>query len=418
MPHLRNLTNADSVTAPISLPAHDDKILAVAVSDRWLVTGGADKMARFWNLTVPDFSASPRVFDEPKSHVRFVASSRDGRWLAAGGDRTDVYLWEMQADTHVKSFWRVKFHNQRICGIAFDEVNNRLVISSKDGSTSLWDLASNFTKPSYVLTSMAEDVSALAVSPQGSWVATGSSDGIVGLWNVDNQDISQAIRLLLGHTSQITAIAFNHDNRWLIAGDEDGKAILWNLAAPDPSQDFFELSEHETKITSVAFSTNHRWVVTGSWDNRALLWDLTNLDPTIAWKELSEHGENVSQVAVSPNNRWLITASEDSIVRLWNLAAQDPARQMIELLGHSKPVRSIAVSADSQWLVSGDLAGTVLLWDLTSADPSTVTPINLRGHTNAVVALTIGGNWIASGSWDDTVRLWPLTLNQLRELAW
>jgi WD40 repeat protein len=122
---------------------------------------------------------------------------------------------------------------------------------------------------------------------------------------------------LAGHEFGVTAIAFSPDGHWLATGSWDWTARLWDTQNPTAAPVI--LSGHDGEVLAVAFSPDGQWLATGSGDTR--LWDMQNptADPVI----LSGHEFGVSSVAFSPDGHWLATGSHDTTVRLWNMHLSD-----------------------------------------------------------------------------------------------
>src|SRR5690242_1494602 len=70
------------------------------------------------------------------------------------------------------------------------------------------------------------DVWAIAVSPDGRHVVTGSHDNTLALWNLEK---GQRVRGLEGHTEAIWSVAVSPDGRRALSGGHDGTVRLWDL---------------------------------------------------------------------------------------------------------------------------------------------------------------------------------------------
>ena len=68
----------------------------------------------------------------------------------------------------------------------------------------------------------------LAVAPDGSWLAVGSMDGEVRIWDVPT---GQQRAILTGHTGQVEAVMPSPDGSWLATSSRGGEVRIWDVAA-------------------------------------------------------------------------------------------------------------------------------------------------------------------------------------------
>jgi Novel STAND NTPase 1/WD domain, G-beta repeat len=145
---------------------------------------------------------------------------------------------------------------------------------------------------------------------------------------------------LVGDASAVKAVAFSPDGRTVATGSDDGTARLWDAAHPQAAR--VVLRGHEGVVTGLAFSSDGCWFVTASADGTARLWDAVH--PQNAPIVLSGHKGAIKALAISADSRWLATASEDHTARLWDLKAADPSVGPIVLSRHVHPVTAVAFS--------------------------------------------------------------------------
>lgn len=236
-------------------------------------------------------------------------------------------------------------------------------------------------------------VRAVAFSPDGTLVASGSDDGTARVWSVDGgPDV-----LSLKHPDAVSGVAFSPDGSLILTGGADGLVRVWGAADGEPVA---ELSGHTDEVRAVAFSPDGSLIASGGDDQSIRLWAFEG-----GWQAravLSGHRGQVQSVAFSPDGARLASSGDDRTARVWDVASGAE----VLTIEHPDQVRSVAFGLDGMQLVTGCDDGAVRVWDAATG----ALVAELAGHTEAVrsVAISADGLWIASGSDDQTVRLWAL----------
>jgi len=213
-----------------------------------------------------------------------------------------------------------------------------------------------------------------------------------------------------GHEDYVNAVAFSPDGKTLATGSRDITIRLWQV--DQPSADPIVLHGHESYVNAVAFSPDGKTLASASWDKTIRLWpvDQPSADPIV----LHGYESYVNAVAFSPDGKTLASASVDKTIRMWPV--DQPSTNPIVLRGHESYVNAVAFSPDGKTLASASSDKTIRLWQV---DQPSTNPIVLRGHENVVnaVAFSPDGKTLASASNDKTIRMWRVALNDLRALA-
>lgn len=252
------------------------------------------------------------------------------------------------------------------------------------------------------LTGHTRRVNAVAVTPDGKWVVSGSWDRTIKVWNLAT---GEQENLLTGHTNGINAVAITPNGEMLISGSIDKTLKVWNLKT---GKQLFSFTDDNESVTSVAVTPNGRRVIFGSLDETIKIWNLETKELV----KLYGHTGWVTSVAVTPDGKLAISGSTDNSIKVWNL---ETGKQLDTLTDHTDRVRTVAVSPDGKLVISGSNDKTLKIWNLETKEVFT-----LYGHTGWVtsVAVTPDGKQVISGSIDKTIKVWDLqTGNEINSLT-
>ena len=241
---------AIGVYAPFWIPMHY----------RWLAfdTSG-QRQGQTWQYVTPSL-----LFDLPVSPLDIwsVAVSPDGSKLAVSGKDPRIFILDRQRRTVERV---LEGHTDGISYVRFEQPN-RLISASDDRTIRVWDTATG--KLLQTASGHESLVNAFAISPDGQWLISVSSDNHIKLWRLPQLTFVRD----LGTTSSAgAAVAFlPNDNGRLLISDWKGKIYRYEGAAPNWSErEEYQLSNGGIYMVCPGHDA---WWAVGQEPNAAGLW--------------------------------------------------------------------------------------------------------------------------------------------------
>ncbi|HRQ36832.1 MAG TPA: protein kinase [Chloroflexota bacterium] len=235
-------------------------------------------------------------------------------------------------------------------------------------------------------------VDAADLSPDGNRLALGSS---VGVWIYDAHSL-EPIQLLAGHTSQVSAVAWSPDGRQVASGSWDGTIRVWDVDTGEQVR----IIQSNDQFIALDWSPDGSLLAAATWGSPILLYDPVS---TQKLGELGGNGSSITRLAWSPDGA-LLAAAEDSdptVIHLWDVAAR--AETAPPLTGHTDSITNLTWSSDSTRLISSSFDSTARVW---SADGTE--QLLLSGHEYGAydAAWSPDESRILTTGGDNTLRLW------------
>jgi WD40 repeat protein len=379
-----------------TLNEHGDDVNAVAFSPDgvFLASGEENAVVRVWHVGRRELVQTIRDFLYP---IAWLSFSPDGKSVVVSEVRWENGNCRTTVWKYFEGERQAIIDGQRALALSPD--GRTLATGSPDGTLRLLDMAT-FQEINAVSVHSGEFIVA-AFAPEGHVLATGGRDCTVRLWNVSDLRPRAS---MTGHLASVRSVAWSRDGQLLASGADDGQTRLWDARSGALVR---VCRGHVSRVWSVRFARDDATLATASEDNTVRLWDLQHAADHMI--RLPPHPHAVTSVLFLPDGKSLLTACSDSHIRRWN-ASNGASESSLELPG--KAATRLAIVPSRGILASGNVDGTVSLLDYRTGELRRT----IAGHPYAITALAIspGGRFLASDDNDqpDTflsrTRLWDL----------
>jgi WD40 repeat protein len=116
------------------------------------------------------------------------------------------------------------------------------------------------------LTGHSSTVGSVVYSPDGRYLASGSSDDTIKIWEVAT---GRELRTLTGHYWGVYSVVYSPDGRYLASGNGDKTIKIWEVAT---GKELRTLTGHSSFVESVVYSPDGRYLASGSGDKTIKIW--------------------------------------------------------------------------------------------------------------------------------------------------
>ncbi|GCE23067.1 hypothetical protein KDK_68670 [Dictyobacter kobayashii] len=264
----------------------------------------------------------------------------------------------------------------------------------------------------YIYRGHSAAVTTVSWSPDGHYLASGSADKTVQVWQATNGALRYTF---VGHTSPVTALAWNVQSTYITsAGDGDGKVWVWNALRDE--QDAGHMGQ-QGRVRSLAWPDPYitsrtspvNVIISGAEDGTVQVWDAESGKTTATY---TRHGGVRALLSSSPDR--VLLAGDDHTIHNWEIfvdkkASPTPATYE----GHTGAINALTWIDENNIFASASDDGTVRVWSATSNRPSASPTLTYRGHKGSVYTVVAYKGLIISGGQDHSVQLWRFDTGKL-----
>jgi cytochrome c len=296
--------------------------------------------------------------------VRALAISPDGLSAISGSFDSTAIRWSL---AHNAAEQVLRFHSDAVNAVAWLK-DGRTATAGADGRIAIW--VTGRAEPATVLEGHTAPIVALAVSPDGTTLASASWDHTVRLWPL----AGGAPRVLEEHTQNVNGVAFAADGRAVISASYDQSVRIWPLSGSQPST----VVAMPTPLNSVAAGADGEIAIGGA-DGKVYFLAANGGRAG----EVQAVPRPVISIAISPDGAQVAAASIGGAVAVIDRKARSLARTLV---GPGLPVWSVAFMPDGRTLLTGGADNIIRRWNAATGEPVDTVLVETAGDPLAAYA--------------------------------
>ena len=466
--------DAESLTELVSLVGHSAGVTSCAFSpdDERVVSGSLDSTLKVWDartgaelVTLGFDPPWARPTEHAFGHwdgVWCCSFSPDGQTIVSGSDDHTARLWSCSG----VELWpggSLPMHSDTISSCSFSPDGHHVVTASPGDPLKVWNAESGELLMTFATGTGA---TVCCYSPDGQQILSASAKKL----EVRQAETGELLATLVGHSEDIYACAYSADGRFVASGSGDHSLKLWDLqlgVAPSGTmvhrglggctlnpdgRTIVSVSGEAIKvwnteagelvrslpgpgggIRACACSSDGSRIVVASGNTL----EICDAESGAVVRSLSGDAWAVAACAFSPEGRLMVSGGLDKKVKVWDsetgervatlpgAQSEHPRREDIQRLAfqpidrqswdalkasiaeaYQSEIWACAFSPDGRLIVSGSNNGILTVWDIFGSRVVT----SLHGHSQGVgsCAISHDGRHIVSGSDDGTIKVWDV----------
>ena len=291
--------------------------------------------------------------------------------------------------------------------------NGTLILSgSWDGGLKLWErttgrlirefaghVENKLTVPRDQPVTLSSKITSLAFSPDSLRAVSGSQDSTLKHWDLTTGELLQ---IFSGQMGSVTSVDFSPDGASVVSGSSDKIVRLWNPMTGALVRSF---AGHDEEVTSVKFIVGGK-VLSASKDTKLKLWDAASGK---LLRTINTKGKAITDTAVSPDGALLVTAAQDeNVIKLWSAKTGRIVRTFV---GSSNWLDLITFARSGKNLISVSSDGISETWDTESGELVRTLKMPFPS-ASSVVALSPDEHLFVSGGADYVLKVWDAISGQ------
>ncbi|HNP19621.1 MAG TPA: caspase family protein [Fulvivirga sp.] len=204
-------------------------------------------------------------------------------------------------------------------------------------------------------------VKAVAFTPDGKYLLSGSRDKSIKLWEVAT---GRELRSYLGHESTINDLAVSNDGKFFVSSCADKTAKMWNIATGELIKTFTGPKDY---LTSVALSHDNKFLVTAGFDWEAYLWNIETGKLINTFKVNPDKGIGYGiNAEFSPDDKYIAFGGDNRSVTIYDIASGEKVKEFKPDVGWCGGCGTFIKYKSADQIYSASNKGDLKLWNISA----------------------------------------------------
>ncbi|CAG8603467.1 7355_t:CDS:2, partial [Acaulospora colombiana] len=322
------LFNAETLHFEGVLIGHSARVNALAFCDILCATGGADTTVRCWDVIN---RKQLSTLSNHKSEIYALEWLTNRKFVVTGDKSGDISVWDPSKNKSNKIY----FIQSPICDIAESpSVEDSLAIGFQNGAIIIVNVDSNLSGK-IVRQLKGHDMEIQSLSwetpkdcslvAKYTFLASGSRDKTVRIWNVEEECLEKEISLPqpMHHLTEQqksrlwVAVAWIPESNRVLSSSYMGDLLMWDLDISATKYQKF-VSGHTRSVFTIVVYLCGTKAVTISMDQKLILWDIVQRKPIVSIGCIPKQVSDIDLSVADPHR--LAIACGDNNIRIWDIA--------------------------------------------------------------------------------------------------
>ncbi|MEM7590193.1 MAG: CHAT domain-containing protein [Cyanobacteria bacterium P01_A01_bin.83] len=244
------------------------KCLQISADGKQIISGSADSTLKIWDIATGDCTKTIKTSLNPKTVLNAIAINSEKQLIMTGSTSVQgtIKRWHWQSGEMLDA---VKAASSGINSLTLSSDARILVSGSKGNTIKIWNLEEGLNEPLVIPNAHMSDVLSLVIRDR--ILISGGKDRTIKRWNLDTGEEMRSPHILEGHAGSIWDLAISPDGTKLASASGDYTVKVWEL---ETGKLIETLTGHLGEIRTVAFSPNGKILASAGDDWEIKLWEL------------------------------------------------------------------------------------------------------------------------------------------------